>query len=140
MRAFKKLLDKRVLKYTLFHKKGELNMLRIMHKSKIHRAKVTDANLNYKGSITIDAQLMEAANILENERVSIVNINNGARFDTYVITGERGKGDICLNGAAARLVQPDDLVIIISYGMYDDSELAGFEATVVHVDSNNRIV
>lgn len=115
-------------------------MLRIMHKSKIHRAKVTDANLNYKGSITIDAQLMEAANILENERVSIVNINNGARFDTYVITGERGKGDICLNGAAARLVQPDDLIIIISYGMYDDSELNGFEATVVQVDSNNRIV
>ena len=88
-------------------------MLRVMHKSKIHRATVTDANLNYVGSITIDEELMLAADILENEKVQVVNNNNGARFETYVIKGEKGSGTICLNGAAARLAHKGDIVIII---------------------------
>ena len=90
-------------------------MLRYMLKSKIHRAVVSEANLNYVGSITIDEELLEAADIIENEKVTIVNINNGARFETYVITGERGSGAMCLNGAAARLVEPGDKIIIITY-------------------------
>ena len=111
-------------------------MQRVMMKSKIHRATVTEANLNYVGSITIDSSLMEAADLLEHEQVHIVNVDNGARFETYVIEGASGSGTICLNGAAARLVQPGDKVIIISYGHYEPSE---YEApVVVHVDESNR--
>jgi aspartate 1-decarboxylase len=110
---------------------------RRMMKSKIHRATVTDANLNYVGSITIDRELMELADMLENEQVHVLDIDNGARFETYVIPGEPGQ--ICLNGAAARLVQPGDKVIIITYGDYDDAELDGFLPRVVHVDQDNRL-
>ncbi|WP_106767934.1 aspartate 1-decarboxylase [Paenibacillus faecalis] len=113
-------------------------MYRTMMKSKIHRATVTEANLNYVGSITIDEDLMEAADLLENEKVQIVNNNNGARLETYVITGERGSGVICLNGAAARLVQPGDNVIIISYTMMLNEECKNHKPTVVFVDGNNK--
>ncbi len=112
-------------------------MLRTMCKSKIHRATVTGADLNYIGSITIDPVLMEAADLLEYEQVAVVNVNNGARFETYVIPGERGKGEICLNGAAARMVHPGDKVIVISYGVYDEAELAEHVPTVVLVDESN---
>lgn len=111
-------------------------MRRRMMKSKIHRATVTDANLDYVGSITIDRDLMEAADLLENEQVAVLDIDNGARFETYVIPGE--SGDMCLNGAAARLVQPGDKIIVISYADYDDAELEGFAPRVVHVDELNR--
>ncbi len=114
-------------------------MWRFMCKSKIHRATVTDANLNYVGSITIDEDLMEKADILPYERVQVVNNNNGARLETYVITGERGKGDICLNGAAARLVQPGDTVIIISYGCFSREELQTFSPKIVFVDEKNKV-
>ncbi|EJY56591.1 aspartate 1-decarboxylase [Alicyclobacillus hesperidum URH17-3-68] len=114
-------------------------MFRTMMKSKIHRATVTQTNLNYVGSITIDTQLMEAADLLENERVQVVNINTGARFDTYVIPGDAGTGVIGLNGAAARLAEPGDLVIIISYAMYENADALQHEPTVVLVDENNRI-
>lgn len=113
-------------------------MFRTMMKSKIHRATVTEANLNYVGSITIAEDLMEAADLLENEKVQIVNNNNGARLETYVITGERGSGVICLNGAAARLVQPGDSVIIISYAMMSQEECANHKPTVVFVDETNK--
>lgn len=115
-------------------------MQRTMMKSKIHRATVTDANLNYVGSITIDRELMDAADLMEFEQVAIVNINNGARFETYVIEGERGSKAMCLNGAAARLVQPGDKIIVISYGSYDSAEVAEHEPVIVHVDEENRIV
>lgn len=111
-------------------------MRRRMMKSKIHRATVTDANLNYVGSITIDRELMAAADLLENEQVAVVDIDNGARLETYVIPGEAG--DMCLNGAAARLVQPGDKIIVISYGDYEDSELVNHTPRVVHVDDFNR--
>lgn len=114
-------------------------MFRTMLKSKIHRARVTEADLNYVGSITIDETLMEAADILPNEKVQIVNNNNGARFETYVIKGTRDSGVICLNGAAARLVQPGDNVIIISYSLVDNREAAEFLPKVLFVDENNRI-
>ncbi|KRW92290.1 aspartate 1-decarboxylase subunit alpha [Alicyclobacillus tengchongensis] len=114
-------------------------MFRTMMKSKIHRATVTQTNLNYVGSITIDSELMAAADLLENERVQVVNINTGARFDTYVIPGEPGAGTIGLNGAAARLAEPGDLVIIISYAMYENADAMQHEPTVVLVDANNRI-
>lgn len=115
-------------------------MRRRMMKSKIHRATVTDANLHYVGSITIDRELMEAADLREYEQVAIVDIDNGSRLETYVIEGERGSGDICLNGAAARLVAPGDKVIIISYADFEEAELDGFEPTVVHVDTANQAV
>ncbi|MDH6369581.1 aspartate 1-decarboxylase [Paenibacillus sp. VTT E-133280] len=115
-------------------------MFRHMMKSKIHRATVTEANLNYVGSITIDENLMEAADILENEKVQIVDNNNGSRLETYVIPGPRGSGVICLNGAAARLVQPGDTVIIISYAMLSSEELESHKPTVVFVDENNKPV
>lgn len=115
-------------------------MFRTMMKSKIHRATVTEANLNYVGSITIDEDLMDAADLLENEKVQIVNNNNGARLETYVIKGERGSGVICLNGAAARLVQPGDNVIIISYAMMSKEEYTSHKPTVVIVDANNKPV
>ncbi|HEX2040091.1 MAG TPA: aspartate 1-decarboxylase [Acidimicrobiales bacterium] len=113
-------------------------MHRRMMKSKIHRATVTDANLNYVGSITIDRRLLELADIREHEQVHVVNINNGARFETYAIEG--GDGDMCLNGAAARLAQPGDLIIVISYADYDDAELDDYAPVVVHVDERNRPV
>ncbi|KIH70978.1 aspartate 1-decarboxylase [Salinicoccus roseus] len=115
-------------------------MIRTMMNGKIHRAVVTEANLNYVGSITIDPVLLEAANILPNELVQIVNNNNGERLETYVIEGERGSGEICLNGAAARKVQVGDVVIIISYVQLDERELDGFEPNVVIVDQDNNIV
>lgn len=112
-------------------------MQRMMMKSKIHRATVTDANLNYVGSITIDRDLMTAADLLEYEHVHVVDIDNGARFETYVIEGPAGSGTICLNGAAARLVQPGDKVIVISYASYDDKELEGHTPKVVLVGDEN---
>jgi aspartate 1-decarboxylase len=114
-------------------------MLRTMCKSKIHRATVTGADLNYIGSITIDPELMEAADLLEFEQVSVVNVNNGARFETYVIPGERGRGEICLNGAAARLVHPGDRVIVISYGQYYEAEMESYRPRFIFVDEQNRI-
>ncbi|MEZ5380329.1 MAG: aspartate 1-decarboxylase [Microthrixaceae bacterium] len=115
-------------------------MRRRMLKSKIHRATVTDANLHYVGSVTIDAELMELADLLTGEQVAIVDIDNGARLETYVIEGEPGSGTICLNGAAARLVQPGDKVIVMSYGEYEPAELEHYHATVVHVGADNRAV
>lgn len=115
-------------------------MIRQMCKSKIHRASVTEADLNYVGSITIDKQLMEKADLLPYEKVQVVNITNGQRFETYVIEGERHSGCICVNGAAARLVAVDDLVIIISYAHYNEQELKSFEPQVVHVNKLNQVV
>ncbi|MGI6605676.1 MAG: aspartate 1-decarboxylase [Peptococcia bacterium] len=114
-------------------------MYRTMLKSKIHRAVITEANLHYVGSITIDTDLLEKANIVEHEKVQIVNVNNGARLETYVIAGPRGSGAVCLNGAAARLVQPGDLVIIISYALVPENQVTEFQPTVVFVDEKNRI-
>ena len=114
--------------------------MRIMMKSKIHRATVTQADLDYVGSVTLDAALMEAADLLEGEQVAIVDITNGARIETYVIPGPRGSGVIGINGAAAHLVHPGDLVIIMSYAMLDDAEARTLEPRVVHVDDRNRIV
>ncbi len=114
-------------------------MYRQMYKSKIHRATVTDANLNYIGSITIDRNLMDAADIYENEKVQVVNNNNGARFETYVIPGERGSGTICLNGAAARLAHRGDIVIIISYGYFENEEAKKLKPIAVIVDAENKI-
>ena len=113
-------------------------MFRTMMKSKIHRATVTEANLQYVGSITIDTALMEAADILTNEKVQIVNNNNGARFETYVIPGERNSGVICLNGAAARQVQVGDQVIIISYAMLTDEAAQRYNPKIVFVDLKNQ--
>ena len=107
-------------------------------KSKIHRVKVTQADLNYIGSITIDPDLLEASNMIEGEKVQIVNINNGERIETYIIEGERGTGDICLNGPAARRVSVGDLVIIISYGFMDFEEAKTFEPTIVFPNSNTN--
>ncbi|MFP4150367.1 MAG: aspartate 1-decarboxylase [Nitriliruptoraceae bacterium] len=114
-------------------------MRRTLMKSKIHRARVTAADLHYVGSITIDEDLMAAADLLPNEKVQVVDIDNGARLETYVIPGAPGSGDLCLNGAAARLVQPGDLVIVVSYADLDDAEARVFEPTVVMVDEQNRI-
>ncbi len=108
--------------------------------SKIHRATVTQADLHYVGSLTIDEDLMEAAGLLEGEQVHVVDIDNGARLVTYAITGPRGSGIIGVNGAAARLISPGDLVIIIAYGQLDDAEARSFTPRVVHVDRDNRIV
>ena len=107
--------------------------------AKIHRATVTDANLNYVGSITIDKALLKASGIKENQRVDILNINNGERFNTYVIEGKENSGQICLNGAAARKVQKGDTVIIVAYALLDEQEQKTFKPKVVHVDSNNKI-
>jgi aspartate 1-decarboxylase len=109
-------------------------------KSKIHRATVTEANLDYVGSITIDEDLMDAADIMENEKVQVVDNNNGNRFETYVIKGERGSGMICLNGAAARLVHPGDLIIIISYGIFDREEAKSFSPKILFVDEKNKVI
>jgi len=111
-----------------------------MFKSKIHRATVTQADLHYVGSVTIDRDLLTAADLLPGEQVSIVDITNGARLETYVIEGDAGTGVIGINGAAAHLVHPGDLVIIISYGQYDEADLANYQPRVVHVDGDNRIL
>ena len=109
-------------------------------KSKIHRARVTQAELNYVGSITIDEDLMDAANLIPNEKVQIVNNNNGARFETYVIRGERGTGTICLNGAAARLAQVGDIVIIMSYAYMEMDEARNYKPLLVFPDTDNKLV
>jgi aspartate 1-decarboxylase len=114
--------------------------MRTMMKSKIHRATVTQADLDYVGSITLDAALMDAADLLEGEQVAIVDVTNGARIETYVIRGPRGSGIVGINGAAAHLVHPGDLVIIISYGVFEDAEARALEPRVVHVDAENGIV
>ncbi|MEU8029589.1 aspartate 1-decarboxylase [Streptomyces sp. NPDC049099] len=115
-------------------------MLRTLFKSKIHRATVTQADLHYVGSVTIDADLLDAADLLPGELVHIVDITNGARLETYVIEGERGSGVIGINGAAAHLVHPGDLVIIISYAQVTDAEARELKPRIVHVDGGNRIV
>lgn len=114
-------------------------MIRYMLKSKIHRAVVTDADLDYVGSITLDRDLMDAADIVANEKVTIVNNNNGARFETYVIEGERGSGIVCLNGAAARLVQRGDIVIILTYTILDDKECQEYKPRLVYVNNKNQV-
>jgi aspartate 1-decarboxylase len=116
-------------------------MQRVMLKSKIHRATITDCDLHYVGSITIDPDLLQAADILEYEQVHVFDIDNGARFETYTIAGEQGSGIMQINGAAARLVQRGDRIIVISYAHYDQSELARYEPRVVHVEARtNRII
>ena len=113
-------------------------MIRTMLKSKIHRATVTEANLEYEGSVTIDSLLMDAADLLPYEQVQIYDCTNGSRLTTYAIPGEAGSGEICINGAAAHLVKPGDVVIIASYAQLDDREARGFEARRVFVDRANR--
>ena len=115
-------------------------MMRIMMKSKIHRATVTQADLDYVGSVAIDQDLLDAADLLEGEQVTIADITNGARLETYVITAPRGSGTITINGAAAHLVHAGDLVIIMSYAMLDDAEARRLTPRVVHVDGQNRVV
>jgi len=115
-------------------------MILTMMKSKIHRATVTDANLNYVGSLTVDADLLEAARMLPYEEVHVLNINTGARFVTYLMEGPRGSGVMCLNGAAARLGQPGDLIIVITYAQMDEQEARAHKPTIVLVDDRNRIV
>jgi len=114
-------------------------MLLNMFKSKIHRATVTEADLSYKGSLTLDKDLIEAAGMLLYEKVQVLNINTGDRFETYIIEGERGSGVVCLNGAAARLGQPGDLIIAVTYAMMDAEDAKTHKPTVVHVDGNNKI-
>ena len=115
-------------------------MMRILCKSKIHRAIVTEANLNYEGSLTLDPLLMEAAGLVPFEQVHVLNLNNGARFETYLIEGERGSGTVCVNGAAARLVQVGDPIIVLAYTLVSEDELVDFTARIVFVDENNRVV
>ena len=115
-------------------------MNRTMMKSKIHRATITDSDLNYVGSITIDPDLLEAADILEHELVHVLDIDNGARFETYTIAGAAGSGEVTVNGAAARLVHSGDTAIVVSYASYSEAELAGYEPRVVHVSADNSIV
>jgi aspartate 1-decarboxylase len=113
---------------------------RTMLKSKIHRATVTQADLHYVGSVTVDADLLDASDLLAGEKVAIVDVTNGARLETYVIAGSRGTGVIGINGAAAHLVHPGDLVIIIAYGQFDDAEARAYQPKIVHVDADNHIV
>ena len=115
-------------------------MTRTMLKSKIHRATITDSDLHYVGSITVDPELLEAADILEHEQVHVVDVDNGARFETYTIAGERGSGEMKVNGAAARLVHDGDTIIVISYAAYSREEMEHYEPRVVHVDAQNRII
>ena len=115
-------------------------MKRTMLKSKVHRATVTGSDLHYVGSITMDPELLEAADILEHELVHVLDIDNGNRFETYTIAGARGSGDVIINGAAARLAHEGDKVIVVSYAEYDESEIESYEPRVVHVDGRNRIV
>lgn len=116
------------------------DVLRTLMTSKIHRATVTQADLHYVGSVTVDSDLLEAAGLMENEQVTIVDVTNGARLETYAIAGPRGDGEICVNGAAAHLVHPGDLVILIGYGLFAPEEAFDHEPNVVHVDRQNRIV
>ena len=111
-----------------------------MLKSKIHRGRVTGSDLHYVGSITVDADLLEAADILEHEQVHVLDIDNGARFETYTIAGERGSGEMCINGAAARLVHTGDTIIVVSYAEYDAADLETYEPKVVHVAEDNSII
>jgi aspartate 1-decarboxylase len=115
-------------------------MNRTMLKSKIHRCRITDSDLHYVGSITIDADLLDAADVLEHEQVHVVDVDNGARFETYTIAGARGSGEIKVNGAAARLVHTGDTVIVISYASYDARDLDNYEPKVVHVNAENEIL
>ena len=115
-------------------------MNRTMLKSKIHRCRITDSDLHYVGSITIDEDLLDTADIREHEQVHVVDVDNGARFETYTIAGQRGSGEITVNGAAARLVHTGDTVIVISYASYDEAELERYEPRVVHVNADNSIV
>src|SRR5690625_92879 len=129
---------KMVISFHLYDR-GVVFMFRTMMKAKIHRARVTDANLDYIGSVTIDQDILEQVDILPNERVQIVNNNNGARMETYVIPGERGSGIICLNGAAARLVQKNDIIIIISYAIVSETELPSFTSKVAIMNEHNQV-
>ncbi|HXS44999.1 MAG TPA: aspartate 1-decarboxylase [Solirubrobacteraceae bacterium] len=115
-------------------------MQRVMLKSKVHRATVTDCDLHYVGSLTMDPDLLEAADVLEHEKVHVVDVDNGARFETYTIAGERGSGAIRVNGAAARLVQRGDTIIVISYGAYDEDDLERYEPRVVHVAAGTNAI
>jgi aspartate 1-decarboxylase len=115
-------------------------LIRTMLKSKIHRATVTQADLHYVGSLTLDMDLADAADLLPGEKIAVVDVTNGARLETYIIAGERGSGQVCINGAAAHLVHPGDLVILIAYGQMDDAEAKAYEPRVVHVDRDNRII
>lgn len=115
-------------------------MTRTMLKSKIHRARVTGADLHYVGSITLDRDLLEAADMLEHELVHVLDVDNGARLETYTLAGPRGSGEVTINGAAARLVSPGDTVIVVSYAGYTEAELEGYEPRVVHVNERNEIV
>jgi len=115
-------------------------MRRIMCKSKIHRARITEANLYYQGSLTVDSDLLDAADIMPYERVQVVNVNNGERFETYTIPGKRRSGVICLNGAAARLGHVGDEIIIITYGTYNEEELKNYKPSLVLLDKDNKIV
>ena len=115
-------------------------MNRQMLKSKIHRGRITGSDLNYVGSVTVDTELLEAADIREHELVHVLDVDNGARFETYTIAGARGSGEIKVNGAAARLVHTGDTVIVVSYASYDEQELETYEPRVVHVNTNNEIV
>lgn len=116
-------------------------MLITVLKSKIHRATITDANLNYIGSLTVDLDLMDAAGMIEYQQVAVVNINNGARLETYLINGKRGSGEVCLNGAAARLGEPGDKIIIMTYALVDEKEIPpNYDPIVVHVDGKNHII
>jgi aspartate 1-decarboxylase len=117
----------------------KFQMYRSLLRSKIHRARVTDANLEYEGSVSIDQDLMDAAELVEFEQVDIYNVTNGNRLTTYAIPGKRGSGEICINGAAARLVDPNDIIIICCYGWYNEVEVASHQALVVSVDQNNHI-
>ena len=125
---------------TLSSRPSSHPILRTMLKSKIHRATVTQADLHYVGSVTVDEDLLDAADLLPGEKVAIVDVTNGARLETYVIPGTRGSGVIGINGAAAHLVHPGDLVIIISYAQMDDAEARSFTPTVLHVDADNRVI
>lgn len=115
-------------------------MMRIICKSKIHRAVVTDANLNYEGSLTLDPLLMEKAGLVPFEQVHVLNLNNGARFETYLIEGEEGSGTVCVNGAAARLVQVGDPIIVLAYALVPEDELPNFSARIVFVDEKNKVL
>lgn len=115
-------------------------MLREMLSGKIHRATVTDSDLNYEGSITVDLDLLDAAGMRPYEKVAVVDINNGSRFETYLLEGRRGSGEVCVNGAAARLVHRGDLVIIFSYGLYDEASLEGYAPRIIRVDERNRAI
>lgn len=115
-------------------------MFREMCKSKIHRVRITDANLNYEGSLTIDRLLMEAADLLPNEKVHVLNLNNGSRAETYVIEGQAGSGVVCANGALARHTHPGDLVILLSFAWVPEEEAHAFQTKIVHVDERNRVV